>query len=164
MYCTYTYMLKEKCKTCVKHTRTQFRIRSRLICLTYYDDGLKSDYELRSQGDGGGPLVCEKNGQWYQVGIVSFGIGCGRPGVPGVYTKVSSYEAWIEDTILTEKRQRRLLEESQVRQRRARRGRRLHHNGQTFFFRRWWDKYFINRGILTYSVSCRVKKDMMTCS
>ena len=26
------------------------------------------------QGDGGGPLVCEKDGQWYQVGIVSFGI------------------------------------------------------------------------------------------
>eukprot|EP00095_Tigriopus_kingsejongensis_P006496 snap_masked-scaffold676_size113663-processed-gene-0.19 protein:Tk06496 transcript:snap_masked-scaffold676_size113663-processed-gene-0.19-mRNA-1 annotation:"serine proteinase stubble" len=54
-------------------------------------------------GDGGGPLVCEKNGQWYQVGIVSFGIGCGRRNVPGVYTRVSAYENWIEETILKEK-------------------------------------------------------------
>ena len=57
-----------------------------------------------SQGDGGGPLVCEKDGQWYQVGIVSFGIGCGRRNVPGVYTKVEDYEEWIEQTILTAKR------------------------------------------------------------
>lgn len=57
-----------------------------------------------SQGDGGGPLVCEKNGQWYQVGIVSFGIGCGRRNVPGVYTRVSAYENWIEETILKEKK------------------------------------------------------------
>lgn len=55
-------------------------------------------------GDGGGPLVCEKNGQWYQVGIVSFGIGCGRRNVPGVYTRVSAYENWIEETILKEKK------------------------------------------------------------
>lgn len=57
-----------------------------------------------SQGDGGGPLVCEKDGQWYQVGIVSFGIGCGRRNVPGVYTKVEDYEDWIEQTILAAKR------------------------------------------------------------
>ena len=56
------------------------------------------------QGDGGGPLVCEKDGQWYQVGIVSFGIGCGRRNVPGVYTKVEDYEEWIEQTILSAKR------------------------------------------------------------
>jgi len=55
-------------------------------------------------GDGGGPLVCEKDGQWYQVGIVSFGIGCGRRNVPGVYTKVEDYEEWIEQTILSAKR------------------------------------------------------------
>ena len=63
------------------------------------------------QGDGGGPLVCEKDGQWYQVGIVSFGIGCGRPNVPGVYTSVAAYEDWIEEVILTEKRVRRQREE-----------------------------------------------------
>ena len=42
-----------------------------------------------------------------KVGIVSFGIGCGRRNVPGVYTKVSAYESWIEDVILTQKREAR---------------------------------------------------------
>ncbi|XP_076339575.1 phenoloxidase-activating factor 2-like [Tachypleus tridentatus] len=51
-------------------------------------------------GDGGGPLSCEKKGHWYQVGIVSFGIGCGRPNTPGVYTRVGSYRNWIRDVVL----------------------------------------------------------------
>ncbi|XP_060983765.1 serine protease 44-like [Dama dama] len=47
------------------------------------------------QGDSGGPLVCEFNNSWVQVGIVSWGIGCGRSGYPGVYTEVSFYKDWL---------------------------------------------------------------------
>lgn len=47
------------------------------------------------QGDSGGPLICEFNETWVQVGIVSWGIGCGRKGIPGVYTEVSYYKDWI---------------------------------------------------------------------
>lgn len=52
---------------------------------------------LSLQGDSGGPLVCEFNNTWVQVGIVSWGVGCGRKGYPGVYTEVSFYKDWVID-------------------------------------------------------------------
>ncbi|CAG0915636.1 unnamed protein product [Notodromas monacha] len=47
------------------------------------------------QGDSGGPLVIKEGGRVYLVGIVSVGVGCARPLLPGVYTKISSYIDWI---------------------------------------------------------------------
>jgi V8-like Glu-specific endopeptidase len=48
-------------------------------------------------GDSGGPLLDKATGE--QVGIVSFGKGCGDPDFPGVYTRVSTYASWIQDRI-----------------------------------------------------------------
>ncbi|KAE8736567.1 Serine protenase-like [Frankliniella occidentalis] len=47
------------------------------------------------KGDGGGPMVCERGGSWHVVGVVSWGVGCGQSGVPGVYVKVAHYLDWI---------------------------------------------------------------------
>lgn len=43
-------------------------------------------------GDSGGPL---RDATGLVVGITSWGVGCGRPGLPGVYTRISSVSDWI---------------------------------------------------------------------
>lgn len=54
------------------------------------------------KGDGGGPLVCSgPDGSIQLAGLVSWGIGCGHTGVPGVYVKVSHYLNWIRDITRT---------------------------------------------------------------
>lgn len=58
------------------------------------DTGMKDS----CQGDSGGPLmVNDAKGRWYQVGTVSWGIGCGFPLLYGVYGKVGSdpMRSWI---------------------------------------------------------------------
>lgn len=60
-------------------------------------------FKMTFQGDGGGPLVCQKEGQWFQLGVISFGIGCGQKNAPGVYTLVPYYEKWIRETVLFSK-------------------------------------------------------------
>ncbi|XP_004443949.1 PREDICTED: putative serine protease 41, partial [Ceratotherium simum simum] len=67
------------------------RIREDMICAGAEEGGIDS-----CKGDSGGPLTCEKNGLWIQVGIVSGGVGCGRPNQPGIYTNVSRYFSWIQ--------------------------------------------------------------------
>ncbi|XP_008571874.1 PREDICTED: serine protease 42 [Galeopterus variegatus] len=57
--------------------------------------GYKERGKDSCQGDSGGPLACEFNDTWVQVGIVSWGIGCGREGVPGVYTEIGFYSKWM---------------------------------------------------------------------
>ncbi|KAF5298267.1 hypothetical protein FQR65_LT09778 [Abscondita terminalis] len=49
-------------------------------------------------GDGGAPLMHEVKYQWEQVGIMSFGVGCGGKYFT-VYTKVFGYLDWIASTI-----------------------------------------------------------------
>jgi secreted trypsin-like serine protease len=51
------------------------------------------------QGDSGGPLFLDAGNGIQQVGIVSYGVGCGRDGWPGVYSKVDHYRSWIATTM-----------------------------------------------------------------
>lgn len=52
------------------------------------------------QGDSGGPLVVyESDGKPTLVGIVSFGVACGRRRVPAVYTRVTSQLPFIAQSL-----------------------------------------------------------------
>ena len=44
------------------------------------------------QGDSGGPLFGRVDGRPVQIGIVSYGLGCGVPQFPGVYSEVNNAE------------------------------------------------------------------------
>ncbi|CAO2591311.1 Serine protease 52 [Lemmus lemmus] len=68
-------------------------VTKKVLCAGTQDAGKDA-----CQGDSGGPLVCNKKRNrtiWYQLGIVSWGVDCGRKNVPGVYTKVPYYLKWI---------------------------------------------------------------------
>ena len=68
-------------------------VTSRNICAGYDQGGVDS-----CQGDSGGPLIVRhgNSNRYVQVGIVSWGRGCARPGIPGIYTRVSKYIGWIQ--------------------------------------------------------------------
>jgi secreted trypsin-like serine protease len=50
------------------------------------------------QGDSGGPLVAKAGDKATQVGIVSWGEGCGIPKLHGVYTRLGKFVDWVKST------------------------------------------------------------------
>lgn len=67
-----------------------------MICAGYEEGGIDA-----CTGDSGGPLLLWNNRQqqWLQIGIISWGSGCAEAGIYGVYTEVSNFTEWIKTTI-----------------------------------------------------------------
>ncbi|RLU22623.1 hypothetical protein DMN91_004901 [Ooceraea biroi] len=86
------------CQTRLQNTKLgqYFQLHGSFICA-----GGETNRDM-CRGDGGGPLVCQTStGQFFQAGIVSWGIGCGTSNVPAVYTSVSQHRQWIDQQLAT---------------------------------------------------------------
>lgn len=68
------------------------QIYPEMLCAGYTQGGKDS-----CQGDSGGPLIMANSR--VQVGIVSWGDGCGVPGKFGVYANVAVLSDWIQNQI-----------------------------------------------------------------
>ncbi|KAM4811046.1 transmembrane protease serine 11G-like [Urocitellus parryii] len=67
-------------------------VSSGMICAGFLTGKLDA-----CEGDSGGPLVIAQGRNiWYLIGIVSWGIDCGKENKPGLYTRVTHYRDWIK--------------------------------------------------------------------
>ncbi|KAG5671024.1 hypothetical protein PVAND_001242 [Polypedilum vanderplanki] len=80
-------------KECMAAGYGATRITENMMC-GGYPEGEKD----ACQGDSGGPMVSEgPTGSMEVVGIVSWGRGCARKSLPGIYTKITNYLDWIHE-------------------------------------------------------------------
>ena len=77
-------------------------ISSDMMCATDPNGSSDGKNQDSCSGDSGGPLLVLRNGEYKQVGIVSYGSNAGCGGstqTPGVYSRVSESTQWIKQTI-----------------------------------------------------------------
>lgn len=73
-----------KCESMYAEAGYSRKIDETALCAGYAEGGKDA-----CEGDSGGPLTVKRtDGYWVLAGLVSNGIGCAEPNLPGVYTKV----------------------------------------------------------------------------
>lgn len=80
------------CEDNYKSVVPSARISDNMFCA-----GLPEGKADSCQGDSGGFLGASiGQGRYVELGVVSWGIGCARPNLFGVYTRVAKYSDWVQ--------------------------------------------------------------------
>ncbi|XP_063425833.1 chymotrypsinogen A-like [Mytilus trossulus] len=85
-------------ENCSKVADLKPLLTNNMICAGFPEGGRDA-----CQGDSGGPFVCQIGNHWELHGIVSWGLGCAEPNMPGVYTNVHTMVKWIQAEIAADK-------------------------------------------------------------
>ncbi|XP_064470199.1 venom protease-like [Ornithodoros turicata] len=80
----------QQCNALYTEADKSIRVQGAQMCA-----GLRDGMKDACTGDSGGPLMMKEGYRYTVIGVVSGGIGCGRPLLPGLYTRVASYIPWI---------------------------------------------------------------------
>jgi secreted trypsin-like serine protease len=90
------YVDNDTCNSLFKSRSPTYSVANTEVC-AINEPARKSS----CHGDSGGPIVVASAapGGFLQVGVDSWGVGCGETGTPDVYARVSSFKDWIDDTM-----------------------------------------------------------------
>ncbi|XP_017781229.1 PREDICTED: trypsin-1-like [Nicrophorus vespilloides] len=84
----------ERCRQWYKSQGKKTKIQETQMCAGHEQGGVDSCW-----ADSGGPLMVDQSSQTMVIGVVSTGIGCARPYLPGIYTRVSDFIPWIQSQL-----------------------------------------------------------------
>ncbi|XP_021706592.1 proclotting enzyme isoform X2 [Aedes aegypti] len=96
------YVQKPDCEKALRRAtrNNKFKLHSSFICAGG-EDGVDT-----CQGDAGSPIIFpipdDPESRYYAVGMVAWGVGCGRSGTPSVYTDIGQFREWIDEELANE--------------------------------------------------------------